>query len=84
VELKTVGDALSGIMLRIEICEGKEAMKTKKHSAEYGATTACTMRIVEPWFGTDRVVAVDSWFAGVKTAWVMARCWTTASTSSAT
>ena len=71
VELKTVGDALSGIMLRIEICEGKEAMKTKKFSAEYGATTACTMRLFKPWFGTQRVVAADSWFAGVKTAWAM-------------
>ena len=71
VELKTVGDALSGIMLRIEICEGKEPMKAKKYSAEYGATTACTMRLFEPWFGTDRVAAADSWFAGVKTTWAM-------------
>ena len=71
VELKTVGDALSGIMLRIEICEGKEPMRAKKYSAEYGATTACTMRLFEPWFGSGRVAAADSWFAGVKTAWAL-------------
>ena len=68
VEMKTTGCALSGVMLRMEICEGKEPMKTKEYSAEWGATTACTLRLFKPWFGTGRVAAADSWFAGVKTA----------------
>lgn len=68
VELKTVGDSISGVMMRIEICEGKEPMKAKEFSAAWGATTACTMRLMSPWFGSRRVVAGDSWFAGVKTA----------------
>ena len=67
VELKSVGDALSGVMLRLEICEGKEAMAAKPFAADWGATTATTMRLFEPWFNTDRVGAADSWFAGVKT-----------------
>lgn len=33
VELKTAGDSHSGIMLRLEIYEGTEPMKTKEFSA---------------------------------------------------
>lgn len=68
VEMKTAGDALSGILLRMEICEGAAAMKFKPYAADWGATTACTLRLFEPWFGSGRVCAGDSWFASVKTA----------------
>ena len=67
VELKTAGDALCGVMLRMEICEGKVPMAAKEYSAEWGATTACTLRLFKPWFGSNRVCGADSWFAGVKT-----------------
>ena len=67
VEMKTLGDALSGVMLRMEICEGAEPMKQKEFSADWGATTACTLRLGKPWFGSQRVLAADSWFSGVKT-----------------
>ncbi|KAL3914376.1 MAG: hypothetical protein SGPRY_007648, partial [Prymnesium sp.] len=61
VELKTAGDSLSGIMLRLEMCcEGTEAMKIKEFSNDWGATTACTLRLTEPWFRSSRVVAGDS------------------------
>ncbi|KAL1528519.1 hypothetical protein AB1Y20_009862 [Prymnesium parvum] len=71
VEMKTVGDALSGVMIQMEICEGKEPMKLKEFSREWGATTACTMRLFKPWFGSGRVAAADSWFSGVKTTFAL-------------
>lgn len=58
-------------MLRIEICEGKEEHTKHKWHAEYGHTTATTLRLTEPWHGSGRVVFGDSWFAGVKTAEAM-------------
>lgn len=61
----------TGIMLRIEICEGKEHHHNHKWFHEYGHTTATTLRLTEPWHGTGRVVFGDSWFAGVKTAEAM-------------
>ena len=35
---------------------------------EYGHTTATSLRLCENWFGSDRVVYGDSWFASVKLA----------------
>jgi hypothetical protein len=74
-ELKTTGCALLGVILRIELCKGKEthaALEFFKDKAsdgvEYGHTCATTLRLVEPWFGTSRVVGGDSWFASIKTA----------------
>ena len=80
-ELKTVGCALSGILLGIEICKGKETHKDleffKEKSpfdgAEYGHGTATTLRLSKPWHGTQRVVGGDSWFASVKTAEALAQ-----------
>ena len=68
VELKTIADSLSTVMLKIEIQKGKEAHKLEKYFVEYGHTTACTLRLCEEWFGTGRVIYGDSWFASVKTA----------------
>ena len=69
VEFKNIGDALSGIILYQEITKGKaELVKPKYYSKEVGATAATTLRLSEPWFGSNRVVAGDSWFASVRTA----------------
>ena len=70
VEMKTAACALSGVLTHVEICEGKEAHPTQKFfdKTTQPHTTATTMRLVEEWFGTNRVVYGDSWFAGVKTA----------------
>ena len=68
-EFKDIADAQSKILLRAEITKGKaEVVKPKYFSKENGATAATTMRLAEPWFGTRRVVAGDSWFASVRTA----------------
>lgn len=58
-------------MLRIEVCEGKDAHQAHKWHNEYGHTTSTTLRVTEPWHGSSRVVYGDSWFAGVKTAEAM-------------
>ncbi|XRB20796.1 hypothetical protein RI054_25g106450 [Pseudoscourfieldia marina] len=46
-EFKCVGDGATGIMLRLEIQEGKEAMANAAHVKELGATAACTLRLAE-------------------------------------
>lgn len=73
-EFKNIGDALSGMILNMEITKGKaELIKPKFWSKENGATAATTMRLSEPWFGSNRVVAGDSWFASVRTAELLAQ-----------
>lgn len=75
-ELKTAGCALSGMIITVEICKGKETHKdleffkekSRFDASEYGHTTATTLRLIKPWFGTQRVLGGDSWFASVKTA----------------
>ena len=53
----------------MEIMKGKaEIVKPKYYTKEVGACCATTLRLAEPWFGTSRVVAGDSWFASVATA----------------
>ena len=57
-EFKNIGDALSGVILRQEITKGKaEEVKPKFWSKEVGATAATTMRLSEPWYGSNGVVA---------------------------
>ncbi|KAL3931299.1 MAG: hypothetical protein SGPRY_001183 [Prymnesium sp.] len=66
VEDKTTGDDQSGIMLRKYLYDGPAAIQKKEYSAERGPTTACTMRMLKPWFVSNCMCAGDSWFAGVK------------------
>jgi Transposase IS4 len=75
-ELKSVADVETGVMLALEIQEGKEPMKLKKYFSDYGATTACTLRLVDLSAHCGQVdkdsggelFFADSWFASVKTA----------------
>ena len=66
-ELKNVGDALSGILMQQEIAEGKHRHHLHKFEGaspdepRMQNTTAVTVRLVERWWGTNRVVAADSW-----------------------
>ena len=66
-ELKTVSDASTHIVLHMELHEPKEDMADKEFVQEYGATTACCLRITEHWKGSGRIVVGDSWFGSVKT-----------------
>jgi hypothetical protein len=71
-EFKTVVDAESGVMLHLEIQQGKGKMndaanKTKLH--QLGATAACTKRLAEATSnGECDTFYGDSWFASAKTA----------------
>ena len=66
-ELKTVSDAKTHIVLHMELHESKEDMADKQYVKEYGATTACCLRITEHWKSSGRIVVGDSWFGSVKT-----------------
>ena len=67
-ELWTVVDKESGICTNFELNEGKEITRQLKYFAEFGATTATTLRLLEPYFESHRLVFIDSWFQSVKTA----------------
>ena len=44
-EVKSLCDAISQIVLNLELYEGKDIMSRKNHVKEYGATTATTLRL---------------------------------------
>jgi hypothetical protein len=60
----------------VELQEGKERMRRKHFVDDYGATTACTVRMLHKMGMSEtnletklkRVVTADSWFASLKTA----------------
>jgi len=47
--------------------DGAAVDRQKRFVAEHKATTACTLRITEAWWGTGRVVIADAWFGSVRT-----------------
>ncbi len=49
IEAKCIADIESGILLKFELMEGKEAMRAKPYAAQYGAGTAFVLRLSEPW-----------------------------------
>ncbi|NBX97432.1 hypothetical protein EBQ81_01010, partial [bacterium] len=57
----------SGILLHAELVEGAVVDGQKRYVTEYRATTACTLRLTEPWWATGRVVIADAWFGSVRT-----------------
>ena len=67
-ELVDIADTDSGVILRLEIKEGKAAEAKKLHAAEHGHGTGVTLRLTTPWHSSGRVVVADSAFGSVKTA----------------
>ena len=67
VEYKNVADAQTGIMLFLEIQEGKEAMAGKRYCDRYPKSVALTLRMTEFLHGRGHVVHGDSAFASVAT-----------------
>ena len=65
IGLKSTCDGESGIMLFVDLLEGKEVDGKKTHVAKWGASAGCTIRLVEKWAGSSRVVVGDSWFGSV-------------------
>lgn len=71
VMLKSMVCSDSGIMLRAEISEGKDIMRTKEYVKEWGQTTATVLRIVKPYFGEGYIIIGDGWFGSVRCAYIL-------------
>eukprot|EP00733_Pompholyxophrys_punicea_P000340 Pompholyxophrys_punicea_v1_NODE_86_length_3660_cov_55.910402.p2 type:complete len:111 gc:universal NODE_86_length_3660_cov_55.910402:658-990(+) len=52
LEIKNALCCETGILLRMEIQEKKEVMARKDFVKEYGAGTAVSLRLTQPWWGT--------------------------------
>jgi len=59
-EMKAVACGDSGMLLGLDIQEGKERNSQKKYIAEYGADAPAVLRLVENWHDIYRIVIVDS------------------------
>ena len=64
-EVKCVADGKTGIMMRLEFQRGKHDHKKQPYFADYGHTIAQSVRLTEPWHGSQRRYDADSWFGGV-------------------
>ncbi len=65
-EVKCIADCQTGIMLVLEIQEGKAENILKKFADMYAFHIAITLRLSEPWFGSFRTLIADSAFALLK------------------
>lgn len=59
-------DALTHIVMNLELIEGKEMMAEKTHVKEYDGTATATLRLTQPDHACGRCTVVDSWFGSVK------------------
>ena len=66
-EMKSLACGETGILLKLDIMEGKEANQRKDYAQLYGEGTAVTLRLTQEYYGTGRVVHADSAFSSVKT-----------------
>jgi hypothetical protein len=67
-EWKCICDGDTGLMLYLEVQEGRDPMRKARFSAEQGCTAACTMRLCEAVGDNaqSRTYVADSWFGSVK------------------
>lgn len=68
LELKVASDTETGMMLHLELAEGKVAMAGKDFADAHKAQTACALRLTRAYHGSARLVVGDSGFASVATA----------------
>ena len=66
--IKAAACGRSRIIFGMELQESPSAMDKKEFSMHMMKPTACTLRLVKPYFGTKRCVVGDSWFASVPCA----------------
>lgn len=64
---KTACDAASKILLNLEAVEGATIDQLKKYVKDFKATTACTLRLMDPWAGEGKICIGDSWFGSTRT-----------------
>lgn len=66
-ELKALAGGESGILLKLDIMEGKETNQKKALSSEFGEGTAITLCLTDAFIASGRTVICDSAFGSVKT-----------------
>ena len=71
-EMFTTACCETGIIIFTELHEGAARMGQKEFVTEWGKNPAKAMRCVKPWFGTGRLVVIDSGFASLSCARGMA------------
>ena len=67
-ELKTASCRKSGIIIRIEITMSAEDICSKDYESDHCHDTTDLLRLLEPWFHTNRIVCADSLFVSIATA----------------
>lgn len=70
-ELKSLADGESGILLHLELMEGKEAQAAKEFCNEFPSSIAMTLRIVKKYFNTGITLHADSAFSSVTCAYAL-------------
>ena len=71
-EFKSLADPYTGIIMFLEIQEGRLPMQAKEKYAELGAGAACTWRMTKHWHGSGRTIIGDSWFGSLNCAKALA------------
>lgn len=66
-QMKTLCDSRAGVFINAEFVEGREVDSQRLFFFDYGATTACTLRLCHRWRGSLRTVIGDAWFGSCKT-----------------
>lgn len=67
LQLKALIDCSSKIMLRLELCEGKDLGPTEYDDIA-GLSGGVVFRLAEPWFDSHRILIGDSAFSSIKLA----------------
>ena len=66
-EMKLLCCGTTGIMLKLDIMEGKDRQAVKPFYVEYGEGTAITLQLTQHYFESLRVVHADSAFSSENT-----------------
>lgn len=72
-EFKTICCPVTGVMIYMELQQGKELMKKSEHFSEIGAMASCVLRAAEyltrkKGRSSKELIVGDSWFGSVKAA----------------
>ena len=65
--MKSLCCGVTGIIMKLDIMEGKDRQAAKPFYAEYGEGTAITLRLTWHYFGSLHVIHADRAFSSVKT-----------------
>lgn len=67
-ELRTLVCGDSGVLLNMELCEGKDLEDTKEWVDDWGKHTAATLRLTKPYHHLGKTLVADSWFGSFRNA----------------